>query len=61
MALSDHYIKYEALAQAIGINELAALVPATRKKIRAAIANGDKHLNTIPLHKWDHARPRIGS
>jgi len=28
-------------------------VPATRDEIREALANGDIHLNTIPLARWD--------
>lgn len=47
--------KYEELARKIGIDELKNLIPASREKVRKALERGDKHLNTIPLRKWDAA------
>lgn len=51
----EHAKKCETLAQLIGIDVLRELVPATPEKIRKALEKGDKHLNTIPLRKWDQA------
>lgn len=55
LASQEHRAKYEALAQELGIEALKALVPATNAQITAALARGDEHLNTIPLHRWDTA------
>lgn len=49
-----HAKKYEALAQRIGIDALRALLPDPLR-IRAALAAGDQHLNTINLAVWDRA------
>lgn len=48
----EHYEKYEAIAQAIGIDNLIPLIKVDADTIRAALAK-DPHLNTIPLAKWD--------
>lgn len=48
-----HKAKWEAISQALGIDNLAQLVPAGPKKVKEALANNDPHLNTIPLAKWD--------
>lgn len=50
-----HRLKYEALAQRIGVAKLRAILPATPERIKAALAGGDQHLNTIPLAAWDKA------
>jgi hypothetical protein len=47
--------KCEAIAQRIGIALLKELIPASPEQIRKALETGDKHLNTIPLRKWDQA------
>lgn len=54
-----HAEKYEKIAQKIGIDVLRELIPASRAKIREALERGDKHLNTIPLRKWDAAADMI--
>jgi polyhydroxyalkanoate synthesis regulator phasin len=51
--------KCEAIAQRIGIDILRELIPASSDKIRKALDRGDKHLNTIPLRKWDQAAAMI--
>lgn len=55
----EHAKKCEAIAQRIGIDILRELIPASPEKIRRALDRGDKHLNSIPLRKWDQAAARI--
>ena len=55
----EHAEKYEEFAQDIGVDELKELIPASPEKIRKAMERGDKHLNTIPLRKWDAAAVQI--
>ncbi len=43
----------------IGVDELKKLIPSSPEKIRKALERGDKHLNTIPLRKWDAAAAEI--
>lgn len=38
-----------------GARAFAPFLPFSLDKIRAAIASGDKHLNTLKLHAWDMA------
>jgi hypothetical protein len=49
----EHFEKYDAIARQIGINRLIIHVPATKERILQALANDDRHLNTIPLPNWD--------
>jgi hypothetical protein len=51
----EHFEKYRDLARALGLEELSALVPASRERIERALASGDEHLNTISLASWDKA------
>lgn len=51
--MNEHFEKYEAMAQAIGIDKLVNMVPFTQGEVRTALANGDTHLNSLPLRKWD--------
>lgn len=50
-----HAKKYEALARKIGIEDLVALMPVSREKIRYSLDRGDRYLNWIPLRLWDRA------
>ena len=50
-----HEEKYERLAQRIGVDALRRILPSTPERIRAAVAAGDEHLNTIALSAWDRA------
>ena len=54
-AAEEHRAKCAALVDVLGFDALAALVPVPVERIRAALATGDKHLNTIPLALWDRA------
>jgi hypothetical protein len=54
----EHYEKYEALAQRIGIDKLVAVLeamPLSPATVQRALDSGDEHLNSIPLRKWDEA------
>ena len=58
---TEHYEKYEKLAQHIGVYGLCNLVKPYRKEIKQALENGDEHLNSIMLSRWDRlagAKPR---
>lgn len=55
----EHIQKYEALAQRLGLEELKTLIPVSQDKVRQALERGDKHLNKIPLWKWDVAAGAI--
>ena len=50
-----HEEKYERLAQRIGVDALRRILPSSPERIRAALAAGDEHLNTITLASWDRA------
>jgi len=51
----EHFDKYEALAQRIGIDRLIDVMPVTAERVRRALDQGDEHLNSIPLRLWDQA------
>lgn len=48
----EHFEKYSRLANLIGIEYLKSLVPADRDTLLTAFQK-DRHLNNIPLQKWD--------
>ncbi len=52
--MTEHETKYEAMAQAIGIDKLIPLVAIAAKghNPKEMISN-DPHLNLIPLCRWD--------
>jgi len=52
-AAMEHYAEYDRLAKLLGINALRSVIPATREQIEKALAEGDEHLNSIPLPLWD--------
>ncbi len=54
----EHFDKYNELFIAKGKPEL--YIPATKEEIIEALNNGDEHLNTIPLIKWDNAASCVG-
>lgn len=47
-----HHAYYLETAQLAGMTARSLPVPLTR--IKLALADGDKHLNSIPLHMWDN-------
>lgn len=51
----EHARKYDALAREIGIERVKSLIPVSPEKVRQVLSRGDKHLNSIPLRKWDQA------
>ena len=55
----EHWEKYDNLVAHIGVESLIKKIDRlsnAKTRIRKALAEGDEHLNTIPLHEWD----RIG-
>jgi hypothetical protein len=54
----EHFDKYEAMAQRIGIDRLVAVLeamPLSPARVQRALDSGDEHLNSIPLREWDRA------
>lgn len=52
--MTEHETKYEALAQAIGIDKLVPLVAIAAKGHNPKqMMASDPHLNLIPLRRWD--------
>lgn len=50
----EHYDKYRALAEQIGVERLARLLPGKRTPERwRALHAEDQHLNNTPLASWD--------
>lgn len=43
----------EIIADAGGPDAFRTLIPVSADRIRAALAAGDAHLNTVPLALWD--------
>jgi len=56
----EHFEKYEALSELIGIKALKAKIPATQEQIKRYLDAGDEHLNKISLRKWDIAAGAVG-
>lgn len=48
----DFATYYRAVAKTAGIS-YAHAEPAFLARVKAALANGDEHLNTLPLSLWD--------
>ena len=47
---------YDMLIDAIGLGALTRYLPASKEDLAAAYAE-DRHLNNIPLKKWDNLAP----
>lgn len=56
----EHYEKYSKLLIKKGNPNLDLYMPATRNDIIDALNDGDIHLNTIKLPKWDGRANNIG-
>ena len=57
----EHNAKYDALIEEMGgLARVARLVPTDMNTVRFALHNGDEHLNTIPLRRWDYAAGLTG-
>lgn len=54
-----HFDKYDKLAKLIGIKLIQSHIPFSSKQIQNALQNGDKYLNTLPLHVWDKMHESI--
>lgn len=51
----EHFEKYQAMAERIGIDRLRAVIPFSPEAVRRALDNGDHYLNSLPLRRWDAA------
>jgi len=56
----EHAKKYEERAKKLGIDHIRGYMPASAQRIRRALEQGDKYLNTIPLRKWDEMARMMG-
>lgn len=56
----EHFKKYEERAQKLGIDHIRGYMPVSAQRIRRALEQGDKYLNTIPLRKWDEMANMMG-
>ena len=53
-----HFDKYEELFKKKP--HVLSLIPFTQKMVKRALSEGDIHLNTLPLAKWDGRAPLVG-
>jgi hypothetical protein len=51
----SHSEVYQTVVNAIGLARCTAYLPADRVTLKQKLAE-DKHLNNIPLKKWDYAK-----
>lgn len=54
-----HHAYYLEIAEEAGLQSID--LPFSLSRVRAALANGDEHLNTLPLQSWDAKVPPIRS
>jgi hypothetical protein len=52
----DHFRKYDAAAQRLGVAALAALVPYSPAQLIVALQDGNDQLNGLGRAKWDRRR-----
>lgn len=52
---TEHFDKYQQLANLLGWDALRALVPLSTDMVRRWLAHGDEHLNTLGNAPWDRA------
>jgi hypothetical protein len=48
-----HFDKFDIMAHRLSIPALKSIVPFSKEQIVDALAGGDEHLNSLPLHRWD--------
>lgn len=54
-----HNEKYDTLIEQIGgLDKIIPFLPVSREEIKKALEEGDEHLNSISLNKWDYASGR---
>lgn len=56
----EHFRKYEERAQKLGIDHIRGYMPVSAQRVRRALEQGDKYLNTIPLRDWDKMAQMMG-
>jgi hypothetical protein len=57
----SHEEVFTTVVNAIGLDVCKKYIPATKQEIETALENGDYHLNTIPLVKWDARHSLLAS
>ena len=53
--LSHQYIYSRAITRFGGLKVIKPLIPFSLEEIKKALAEGDEHLNTLDIRKWDSA------
>jgi hypothetical protein len=56
-----HHEKYSTLVNAIGLNKLIPFIPADLEQVKKALAEGEGHLNEIPIKLWDNKHTYVRS
>ena len=57
-----HNEKYDALIEKMGgLDRLIRFMPVSKEEIKKALDEGDEHLNSISLYKWDKAAGRFSA
>ena len=56
----EHFEKYDALAAEIGIARIIEAIPFSADSVRRALDQGDEHLNSLPMKKWDQVTGYAG-
>jgi hypothetical protein len=51
--LTEHQVKYQAIIENIGIENLIPLLPEKNKEVLKEKFLQDEHFNNIPLRLWD--------
>jgi hypothetical protein len=57
----SHEEVFSTVVNAIGLDVCKKYVPATKQEVETALENGDYHLNSIPLIKWDARHSHLAS
>jgi len=50
--MTEHEKKYSEIVEAVGLNNLIPLIPATKEEVQDALSC-NCYLNNIPLQSWD--------
>ena len=57
-----HNEKYDKLIEQMGgLEKIIPFIPVSKETIQKALADGDEHLNSISLYKWDKAAGRFSA
>lgn len=56
---NDFEMRMDAIAYRVGVPALRRIIPFSRDQVKQALADGDEHLNSLPLAAWDRAAGAI--